>query len=473
MLTTLKGEEVEKIHAMSLEILDDVGIEVNDEKTLAILKERGGRVGPETNRVHIPPAMVENALKSAPKSFVLYGREEDRLLKFERGNLPLFGPSGYPFNVLDIETGEKREITLKDLTLFVKLLDGLPNVDFVSRLVTFTDTPKETQEISAFFHLVNNTRKPVYIPFSAEVNFKEVMSMINFLKETVYKGRTFVAIGGCPIISPLRIDETCIHHLIEAARAGIPVCPKPMPQVGVSAPATLAGGLIIMNCEILALLVLSQVVKAGAPFIYGTIFGMTNFRTGEMLFASPEHPLLNIAATQLAEYYGLPNWASAGRTESKMLDIQSGYEHSFSVPLVALAGATFISSLCGLMSSGTAVSFEQLVIDDEIAGMTRRVLKGIEIDSEHCALDLVKSLGPGGNFLAEHHTIQHMRKDFFFPSVADISGWAEWERKGRPTALQRAKERAKKIIASHSTPPLPQDVCRQIRDAFPNVIMDV
>jgi trimethylamine--corrinoid protein Co-methyltransferase len=191
-----------------------------------------------------------------------------------------------------------------------------------------------------------------------------------------------------------------------------------------------------------------------------------------MLTGSPELPLLNAAATQLAEHYGLPNWATAGRTESKLLDIQAGYEYSFSVPWVALSGATYISAIGGFLESVCTLSFEKFVIDDEVVEMVKRIQRGIDTDDEHCALDLISSVGSGGNFLGEEHTVQHMRKDFFLPSVGEISNWDEWNKKERPTALERARAKAKDTIAAHSVPPLPDDVVRQIRDVFPDIVID-
>ena len=475
MFKPLRSDEIEKIHRMSLKVLEKTGIEVDSDEALTIFKDGGAQVVSEKNcnHVRIPPLMVEKALKSAPGSWIIYGRKEGSEVRFERGNPPLFGPSGVPFMIYDPETGVSHEAGLKDFVSIIKLLDGLPNVDKISDPCTITDIPIELRDISTFFHLINNTCKPISIDFSGEAGFKDAIMLVDMLKKTVFEGKTFVSFGFCPVISPLKTDKIPINQMIEAIKAGIPVGPITMVQSGVSAPATLAGTLIIMNAEILALIVLAQTTRPGVPILYGTIPGITNFMTGEMLTASPELPLLNAAASQLAEYYGLPNWATAGRTDSKILDIQAGYEQSFPIPWVALSGATYISAVGGFLESVCALSFEKFVIDDEIVGMVKRVLKGIDTSDEHCALDLILSIGPGGNFLGEEHTVKHMRSDFFSPSVSEISDRDEWIRKGKPTALKRARERAQSIIASHSTPPLPDDVIRQIKDAFPDIVMGV
>jgi len=475
MFTPLDKGEVERIHRMSLEILDRAGIEVKSEKALSLFKGRGARVDCEGSRylVRIPPSLVEDALGEVPRSYVLYGRKHGCEVRFERGNPPLFGPSGVPCIIYDLETGVRRRAGLKDFVSLIKLFDGLENVDFVTTPCTFDDVPSEVTEVSTFFHLVNTTQKPFDMDFSGQTGFKDVLSMVDLLKETVFEGRPFVSFGFCPVISPLRLDTVPTDQLIEAARAGIPVAPITMVQPGLSAPATLAGTLVVMNAEILALLVLAQAARPGTPFLYGTIPGTTNFATGRMLTASPELPLLNAAATQLAGHCGLPNWATAGRTDANLLDIQAGYEHCFAIPWVVLSGATYISAIGGFLESVSALSFEKFVIDDEVVGMTRRVLRGLDTDPEHCAVELVSSMGPGANFLAEDHTIDHMRREFFRPSVSETSDWEDWNQRGRPTALQRARQKAKRIIETHSAPPLPPQVIKQVRDLFPGIVIDL
>jgi trimethylamine--corrinoid protein Co-methyltransferase len=471
MFSPLKHEEVQKIHRLSLEVLENTGIRVASRRALGILLEGGARAVSEDGRntVCIPPAMVERALRVVPRSYTIHGRREDCRARFERGNPPLFGPSGVPYLIYDHATGTRREATLGDFVSFVKLLDGLPNVDLVTTPCTFTDIPREQQELATFFHLVNTTCKPFSLDFSGEAGFRQILSLVEVLKETVFNGKTFVQFFFTPVRSPLQLDRMGTDQLIEAVRAGIPVAPISMAQTGVSAPATLAGTLIVMNAEILALIVLSQTARPGAPFLYGTIPGTTNFQNAELLTATPELPLLNAAATQMAEWYGLPNWATAGRTDSKILDIQAGYEQAFSTPCVALAGATYISAIGGFLQSVCALSFEKFVIDDEIVGTIKRVVAGIDADDDHCALELISSVGPGGSYLSQQHTIKHMRREFFSVSISDQSYWDSWVENGKATALEKAQQRAQDIIADHATPPLPEDAIRRIKDALPDV----
>jgi len=474
MFMPLKKENLEKIHSLSLRVLDKVGIEIGSEKALKILKDAGARVALEKKRAYIPPPVVEKALKNVPSSFTIYGRQKGKKLQFKRGENILFGGSGVPSLIYDAKTGLRQNAKLKDFISIIKLFNGLPNVDLVTDSCTFTDIPAVDRDMVALFHMTVNTQKPflLHITFTDEENFSRLITMTSFLKESVFAGKQFVIFRISPLISPLKLDEVQLNHLINTAAADIPLCPVSMPQAGMSSPASLAGTVVVMNAEILTLLVISQVVRPGVAFLYAPVPEITNFMTGNILLASPEVLLLNIAANQLAEYYNLPNWATACRTDSKILDIQAGYESSFGVLLMAICGATYVSAISGLLESAFSFSLEKAVIDDEIVGMTKRVLKGIATTPEHYAFELIASVGPGGNFLFEQHTVEYMRKEFFYPEVSELSSWSGWEKKGKSTALKKAREKAEKIIASHSISPLPDDVIKQIRDTFPNVVKD-
>lgn len=474
MFMPLKRKNVEEIHSESLKILTNVGILVESKEALTILHNAGARIIPEKKRAYIPASLVEDALRKAPSSFSIYGREEGKRLEFKRGTEILFGGSGVPSLIHDLEDGTRRDAKLKDFVSIVRLLDGLPNVDLVTDSCTFCDVAGKYRDITALFHLANNTRKPflLHITFTNEEDFDHIITMTNFLKKNVFSGKPFLIFRISPMISPLRLEKVHTNYLVKAARADIPVCPVSAPQAGMNAPASLAGTLTLMNAEVLALLVITQLAKPETPFLYGPFPEVTNFMTGGTLIATAEALLLNIAANQLAEYYGLPNWATACRTDSKLLDIQAGYENSFGVLQIALSGATFVSAISGLLESALSLSFEKMVIDDEIVGMTKRILRGIETTQDHYAYELIEAVGPGGNFLAEMHTVEHMRKGFFYPQLSELSNWDNWMRNGKPTALKKANKRAKQIIVSCSTPSLPDSIVMQIKDLMPDITTD-
>ncbi|MCF8070395.1 MAG: trimethylamine methyltransferase family protein [Desulfobacterales bacterium] len=472
MFKPLGRSDVEKIHKDSLDILETAGVEVKNSKAIAHFKNAGARVVEENNRVlvYISPEMVENALKTVPVSFTLHGRNEKKTVTFERGNPPLYGGSGVPINIHDLDTGKRREAKLKDLITLVKLLDGLSGTDYITTPCTYNGVPEEAEDITTFFHMVNHTSKPFGIDMNTDYGYRDVMSLAEMLKEKVFGGKTFMAFGSCPVICPLKLDDLPVEHFIEAARAGFPLAPISMTQFGVTSPASVSATITLMNAEMLCMIVLSQLVKPGVAFLYGTIPGATNFSTGEMLTAAPELPLLNIGGTQMAEYYNLPNWATAGRTESKQPDIQAGYEHAYSVPFVAMSGATYISAIGGFLESVCSLSMEKFVIDNEAIEMMKKVMTAIPMDDTE-SIELIKSIGPGGNFLGEVHTVKHMR-DFFIPKIGDTSYFTEWVDNHQPIALKNANKKAKEVIASHETPALPEYIIKEISHSFPKIVID-
>ncbi len=474
MFMPLKEEDVEKIHSLSLKILNDVGIKVDSKEALTILKNAGARISPEKKRAYIPASLVENALRDAPSSFTIHGRGDKKGLEFKRGSQILYGGSGVPSLIHDLEDGTRRDSKVKDFISITRLFDGLPNVDLVTDSCTFGDVAGKDRDIAALFYLTNNTRKPLllHITFANEEDFEHIIKVTDILKTNAFSGMPFVIFRISPMISPLQLEKVHTNHLINAARADIPVCPVSAPQAGMNAPASLAGILTLMNAEVLALLVITQVANPATAFLYGPFPEVTNFMTGDTLIASPEALLLNIAANQLAEFYNLPNWATVCRTDSKILDIQAGYENSFGVLLMSLSGATYVSAISGLLESALSLSLEKIVIDDEIVGMTKRIMKGIDTTPDHCAYELIASIGPGGNFLAEEHTVEFMRRDFFSAKVSELSNWNKWIGNGKPNAIKKAKERAKQIISSHSTPSLPENIVMKIKDLIPNITID-
>ncbi|MFQ5836172.1 MAG: trimethylamine methyltransferase family protein, partial [bacterium] len=247
------------------------------------------------------------------------------------------------------------------------------------------------------------------------------------------------------------------------AEERIPVALSSAPMAGSTSPVTLAGTLALVNAEQLSGIVLTQLVSPGAPVLYGAIPSVADMSNMSFLCGAVELGVLNTAAAQLAQYYDIPFYAWAGLTESKIPDVQAGYEKATGALLVGLAGANYIHNAAGMLDSTTTVAYEQYVIDNEIIGMVMRALKGIEVNEETLALEVIDKVGPGGNFLAEPHTVAHMRSEFFFPKVSDRSRREKWLAEGGKDGSQRAREIAINILATHRPLPIPGKVDKKIR----------
>jgi trimethylamine--corrinoid protein Co-methyltransferase len=237
---------------------------------------------------------------------------------------------------------------------------------------------------------------------------------------------------------------------IAIARSGIPlVCPAE-PLCGATSPVTLAGNLVIQTVDSLMGVMLAQIVNPGTAVIFGSVATNTDLRNLRYLAGSIEMGLLNAAGAQMAQFYQLPFYATGGMTDSKTLDTQSGYESSLSNLLCALAGANFIHDAAGLMEFAMTVSYEKFVIDNEILGMVMRAVEGIRVDDDTLAFDLIKQVGPGGNFVTAKHTRQFMRREHYQPSLSDRDSREDWESKGKKITWVRASEMVSQIIANHN-----------------------
>ncbi|MBU0704175.1 MAG: trimethylamine methyltransferase family protein, partial [Chloroflexi bacterium] len=269
------------------------------------------------------------------------------------------------------------------------------------------------------------------------------------------------------MVSPLKFDAGVTDLLIECCRQRMPVVLSAAPMAGSTAPVTLAGMLAQLNAEQLAGLALTQLAQPGCPVIIGPIPATADMRSGKYLAGTVELGLCNAAITQLAHFYQVPIYNSAGMTESKLPDIQAGIEKTQSVIQVALAGANFIHHAAGMLEDMSTIAYEQFVIDNDLLGMAMRAVRGIEVNDETLALDAIDRVGPGGHYLMDEHTLRHMRSEHYFPSaVFDRQGRERWEEAGGTDAWTRAKEIARRILAEHEPEPLAPEVDERIRERF-------
>ncbi|MBT8339100.1 MAG: trimethylamine methyltransferase, partial [Desulfatitalea sp.] len=269
-------------------------------------------------------------------------------------------------------------------------------------------------------------------------------------------------------ISPLTIDAETLKILEYCARHAIPVTCAPAPIAGATAPATLGGVLAQLHAEALAGVALVQFFAPGARVLYGAVPSTMDLRTMYLAIGSVETSMLNTAAVALAHRYRLPIYASAGLTDAKVPDIQAGFEKGVSNLLVGLAGADFVHLAAGMLDSGNAIALEQYVIDNEILGMIRRILDGIDITKETLALNCIEKVGPGGHFITEDHTLEHMMTQFFYPALSVRMPYDSWTREGRPTSVSRAREVVTKILSAHEGV-LDTRTLRRIRKALPQI----
>jgi trimethylamine---corrinoid protein Co-methyltransferase len=466
----LSHAEVRRLHEAALDLLGQAGTQVNNARALDLFEERGALVNRDTRIVRIPRAMVEDAIASAPSTVVLTGRDSKNDLVLE-GTRVYMGTGGTALYVLDLD-GKKRPSTVRDIAQIARLVDGLDNIDFLVIPVYPNEIEDKSRvDVNRFYYSLSNTTKHVQGGAYTLEGIRQVIQM----GELIAGGRE--ALRACPLlsfifclISPLTLDDEFTEFILEVAHYGLPISLSVEPLCGATAPVTLAGNLAQWAAEALSGVTLVQLVNRGAPCLPGYVGTITDLRTMEYLSGAMEQGLLNAGAAQLAQYWQLPFYATAGMSDSKVLDAQAGYESAFTNLMVALAGANFVHDAAGLMEFAMTASYEKYVMDDEVIGMVKRAQRGLEVNDETLALELIRRVGPAGNYLAEEHTVRHMRGEFFFPSLADRDPREEWEHAGASLLGQRANARAREILMEHSPVPLASSVDEKIRSTMPLIM---
>jgi trimethylamine--corrinoid protein Co-methyltransferase len=462
----LTDQQVRQIHEASLAILEQTGVQTEGSETLRLFEEAGARV--EGNRVRLSPALIEDAVDRAPSRVVLAGRDPDNDLILE-GSRVYIGTGGAALNVLDMETGKVREAVLEDVANTARLVDALDNIHFYLIPIYPTDMSKEIVEINKYYVSLANTTKHVQAGVYTVNGIRDVVEM----SERIMGGaeqlreRPLVSFITSWMVSPLKFDTGVTELLIECCRQRMPVVLSAAPMAGSTAPVTLAGMLAQLNAEQLAGLVLTQLVQPGCPVLIGPIPATANMKSGSYLGGSVELGMCNAAITQLAHFYQVPIYNSAGMTESKIPDLQAGVEKTQSVIQVALAGANFIHHAAGMLEDMSTIAYEQYVIDNDILGMAMRAVRGIEVNDETLALDAIDRVGPGGHYLMDDHTLRFLRTEHYYPSaVFDRQGRGLWEQAGATDAWARAKEITRRILAEHEPEPIDPQVDAWIREHF-------
>ncbi len=465
----LNQDQVQKIHNASLRILEKTGVQVDNPQALELFQSNGAQI--DGKRVRLTASIIEDAIDRAPTEFLLAGRDPRHDLELG-GKRVYVGTGGSALQVVDLITGSVRNATLEDVGLMARIVDALNFIHFYLIPIYPTDLPMEAVEVNKYYRALSNTTKHVQAGAYTLEGVREVVEMGEHVSGSAeaLRERPLISFITSWVISPLQFESSVTSLLLEVCRQRVPVVLSAAPIAGLTAPVTLAGMLAQSNAEQLAGLTLTQLANPGTPVLMGPIPATADMHSGKFLAGSVEFGLANAAISQLTQYYKIPNYNSAGLTESKLPDIQAGIEKTQSTILTALAGSNFIHHAAGMLEDMSTVAYEQFVIDNETLGMTMRALEGIEVNDETLAIDVIDSVGPGGHFLLEDHTVDHLRSEYYFPSIVmDRQSRDQWAEDGSHDARARARYVAQQILTSHQAEPLPDEVDSWIRQRFPIV----
>jgi len=454
ILTFLSRDDIESIHSGSLQLLEKTGVLVKNESALELLRSSGCRI--ESNRVRFPSDLVETSIKKAPSSFNLYSREGSASLIVGSDNT-IFDPGSSGTEFLDSQTGEIRTALANDLVQLVRLADGLEYMDAQSTSVVPSDVPESISDLFRLYIVLRNSTKPIVTGAFTKQGLVDMMHMLEAVAGGSDKlARAPRAIFDCCPTSPLSWGDVACQNLIDCAANSIPAEIIPAPMMGATSPVSIFGTLVQSNAEILSGIVITQVVRPGTPIVYGGSLALFDMKRAMICLGAIETAMAACASAQIGKYHGLPTHAYLGLSESKVIDAQSGFESGIGLVLAALARINVVSGP-GMMASENCLSLEKLAIDDDVCGMSRRLVRGIEAEDVGTILDLVDEVGPGGDFLSADHTLARLRQEQFMPSdVICRRPVSSWREHGSKNSLVRARERVEKILATHNPQPLPR-----------------
>ena len=465
----LSESDVARIADAAFEVLEKSGVAVYSKSARNAFQTAKACVDENTGIVRLPQSLVEDAVASNPSSVTLYGRDDACDCVLERNRVH-YGTGGTAIYVLDPRTGKHRPSTVEDVALNAQMVEQLENIHLFT-INVFPNDVESTDEIDVnrFFHSLDNTNKHVMGGIYSLAGCKQVVEMAEKIAGSpqALRARPFVSFITL-IISPFKIDDHYGEMTCYLAEKGLPVVVPTEPICGTTSPVTLAGNVLTHIAETLAGIALVQCVQKGAPGICGSVGSITNLRTMDHVGGAIERAMINAAVSQLAQHFELPLYSTGGTTDSKEVDTQAAYESAMSSLLVAMSGANYIHDIAGLMESDLTVSYEKLVMDNEILGMCQRVLRGIEVNDDSLALDLLIEKGPGKDFLAEEHTVTHMRQEFYTPTLANRD--KRTSLKKDDDALARARRVVQEIRTSDADSCLPEPLRQQILETHPAIL---
>ncbi len=442
----LSKEDMDKIHEASMYILENTGVEILHEEALAVLKDNGAEV--EGERVYIPRKLVEKALETVPSSFTLHARNPENNVTIG-GNNSVLAPSFGASFIIDINN-KRRISTYEDYINFTKLSSDSEYLDVLGGvLVEPNDIHKDLRHAKMIYAAGKYSDKCLMGSALGKEKANDCFKIASILfGEDEIIDDKIIVVSIINTLTPLKFDFKMMDALIEHAKYNQATLISSVVMSGTTGPMTIAGGVTLQNVEVLAGIVVSQLINPGAPVVYGSASAITDMRTAAMAIASPESTKFVGATADFGRYYDVPSRISGGVADSNTADSQAAYEKMMSLYSSINYGANFLLQTCGIIDSYMANSYEQFIIDEEIVGMVKNCFEPFAVNEETIAREVIEKIGPGGNYLTEPHTMKHM-KDFRDPHLSQRDGYAQDK---LSPAVKRANKKWKNILSEFEAP---------------------
>ncbi len=465
----LSEEDLLKIHNRALSVLAETGVKIYSGTALEILANKGAEIDYQQKIAKIPEQMVLDAINTVPQSLKLYDRKGENFLDLGGDNVH-FDPGSAAIKFMEAD-GSVRNSISDDLIKISRLTDYLDNLDLQSSSVVLYDIPKSIGDCYRLYLMLKNSTKPIITgAFSSKgITYMHDMLVAVAGSEDELRARPRAVFDICPS-PPLKWTEISSQNIIDCARYGLPIETISMPMPGAASPATIAGSVVLHTAETLSGIVLAQSVNPGTPMVYGGAPVNFDMRVGTTPMSAIEATMIGAAYGQMGKYYGMPTHTYACLSDAKTIDAQAGLETAMSGIVAQLAGINIISGP-GILDFVGCLSLEKLAIDNDICGMALRLNRGLDCSEESLAVELIKEVGPGGDYLTTEHTMNHFRDESYFPSkIIDRSDRSSWENEGKRSSPDRARELVAEILENHQPESLAGDLEEKIDGVMKKII---
>ena len=461
----VSADELEAIHEASLTVLEEIGMDFLHDGARQILRDAGARVEANSLRVRLPRELVEAQIGLAPTSFTLHARNPTRALEIGGNALAFCSVASAP-NVADRDGG-RRPGNRPDFQNLIRLGQSLDAVHLWGGYpVEPADVHASVRHLDALFDMLTLSDKPIHAYSLGRERNLDALEMTRIARgidrETLDREPSLFTIINSS--SPLRLDGPMLEGIIQMARANQVTVLTPFTLAGAMAPVTVVGAVTQQNAEALAGLAFTQIVRPGAPFVYGGFTSNVDMKSGAPAFGTPEYMKACLLGGQLARRYGLP-YRSSNANAANTLDAQAAYESVFSLWGAVMGGVNLLMHGAGWMEGGLHASFEKMVLDADLLDMVAEFLRPMKVDAEELALDAMREVGPGGHFFGCAHTQARYRTAFFAPMISDWRNYESWREAGSPTAYDTANRLYKQRLAAFEEPPMDPAI-REELEAF-------
>jgi len=456
----LSGDDVYRMHVATMEVLERVGVLVENDEVLDLLASAGVKVDKQKRRARIPEYLIKEACNKAPSSFDIYTRDLKKI-RIGPGRTTISFGAGATY-VLDLKTGEPRPATKNDVEQLTRLTDALEHIELCMSPIIQDVTRSLVDVHSAEAMMCNSTKPPWVCPGDAR-QARYIIEMASAIAGGLSElQKNPIILGLASPNSPLRLAPNDLEVAKEFVSRKLPITFINCPNNGATSPISIAGTIVQTLAECLSMVLIAQLMSPGNPVAAGPSPPVTDMKTATACFGAPECALVTAGSAQMMRYYNIPSYASITSSDSIAIDAQTGYEIAWTAQLPMMAGINLVNGI-GLIAFCEISSYEKVVIDNEVFGGLKRILRGIEVSDASLAIDAIEAVGPAGHYLSQKHTREQLTKERWFPKISNRMSIPEWK-KERIDLWQRARKEVMNILQTHQPKLLEREKRERIRE---------